>query len=129
MSTSTLQYRIRRILKRAGITGPRLGTQAMRHTFAVNYLRAGGSVFTLGRILGHRSEVKDSVVINQSVPFIVETLLKFRIGAKQQPIPVVGRRHQADDAPAGEGIQNPAFPQVDAMLGHWPQDRANLGLQ
>ena len=53
MSTSPLQYRIRRIMKRAGITGQGCSPQALRRTFASHYLRAGGSFITLSRILGH----------------------------------------------------------------------------
>ncbi len=47
-----LQLAVRRCLRRAGVQegGPHL----LRHTFARLYLRAGGDVFSLQRILGHR---------------------------------------------------------------------------
>ena len=55
ISTSALQYRVRRIMKRAGITGRGSNLIGLRSTFAVYWIRRGGSISTLGRILGHRS--------------------------------------------------------------------------
>lgn len=40
---------------RAGITGVRFSPHTLRHSFAVQYLRAGGNLFYLSKILGHTS--------------------------------------------------------------------------
>jgi len=47
-----VQLAYRRIFKRAGI---KAGPNILRHTFATEYLRRGGNVFSLQRILGHRN--------------------------------------------------------------------------
>ena len=53
------RYGMRRLIsrlgKRAGISGKRCSPHTFRHTFAVEFLRAGGNVFTLKELLGHTS--------------------------------------------------------------------------
>jgi len=48
-----IQMAIKRLCARAGITGAKRGPHTFRHTAAINYLRNGGSEFTLQIMLGH----------------------------------------------------------------------------
>lgn len=48
-----LKIALRRVAKLAEITDARLGAHTFRHTFAINFLRNKGDVFTLQEILGH----------------------------------------------------------------------------
>lgn len=54
-----LRWRIRDMIydrgKKAGIKGVRCSPHTLRHTCAISYLRAGGDVFSLQRLLGHSS--------------------------------------------------------------------------
>ena len=46
---------LERLAARAGVSGTRISPHTFRHSFAVNYLRAGGDERSLRLILGHRS--------------------------------------------------------------------------
>jgi integrase/recombinase XerD len=50
---SGLYQALERVGEKAGVDGVRLSPHTFRHTFAVNYLKNGGDVFKLSRILGH----------------------------------------------------------------------------
>ncbi|MDX2159936.1 MAG: tyrosine-type recombinase/integrase [bacterium] len=48
-----LRHMLKRLAKRAGVTG-RVNPHSFRHSFAREYLRAGGDLSTLSRLMGHR---------------------------------------------------------------------------
>jgi site-specific recombinase XerD len=53
MTRSGLLQLFQRLGKAAGLQGVRCSPHTMRHTFAVEFLRNGGNVFSLQQILGH----------------------------------------------------------------------------
>lgn len=55
ITTDRLRTIIEKYTRNAGIKGVRCSPHTFRHTFAINYLRNGGDVFSLQRILGHSS--------------------------------------------------------------------------
>ena len=61
MSSRGIQRTFQRILKRAGLTGAKLGPHLLRHTFATEYCRRGGNVRVLQEIMGHE-DLKTTMV-------------------------------------------------------------------
>ncbi|MBN2568386.1 MAG: tyrosine-type recombinase/integrase [Deltaproteobacteria bacterium] len=77
LNRSYIEHRFHHYGIKAAITGVRCSPHTLRHSFAVNYLRNGGDVFTLQRILGHSTlemtrhyaELADSDVERQQKAF------------------------------------------------------------
>lgn len=55
VTSRNLQRALKQLCKRLGIEGVRTSPHTLRHTFAVGYLRNGGNLFYLSKILGHSS--------------------------------------------------------------------------
>lgn len=52
LSVHGIQHIVKEIIRRSGIK-KKASSHTLRHTFAVHYLNAGGSIFTLQHLLGH----------------------------------------------------------------------------
>jgi site-specific recombinase XerD len=68
LAPNRIQSIIETYANKAGIQGVRASPHTFRHTFAICYLRNGGDVFTLQRILGHETldMVRNYVALAQS---------------------------------------------------------------
>ena len=64
LTRSGIQQMMRRLAKRAGITGVRCSPHTCRHTFSKRYLTNGGDIFSLQRILGHSSLASVRLYLN-----------------------------------------------------------------
>lgn len=53
LKRSAITHRLIDIAKDANVQASKLGPHTFRHTFAVEFIRAGGDAFTLQRIFGH----------------------------------------------------------------------------
>lgn len=67
ITTDRLRAIIEKYTGRAGIEGVRCSPHTFRHTFAISYLRNGGDVFSLQRILGHSSLEIVRIYVNLAV--------------------------------------------------------------
>lgn len=57
----------KKLCKRLGISGVRLSWHTLRHTFATCYLRDGGNIIYLSRILGHSSVQTTQMYVQNNV--------------------------------------------------------------
>jgi integrase len=55
LTTRNLQRDLKDLCRKVGIVGVRCSPHTFRHSFAVGYLKAGGNLFYLAKILGHTS--------------------------------------------------------------------------
>ncbi len=80
--------------KKAGIAGLRLSPHMFRHTFAVMFLRNGGDVFSLQKIMGHATLDVLRIYINAAQAGVQEAHRHHR-PADNLPYTVV-KKHEED---------------------------------
>jgi integrase/recombinase XerD len=56
----------KKLCKRQGVSGPRLSWHSLRHTFGTAYIRDGGNLVYLSRILGHSSIQTTQIYVQNS---------------------------------------------------------------
>ncbi len=77
LTTDRLRTIIEKYTQRAGIEGVRCSPHTFRHTFAISYLRNGGDVFSLQKILGHSSLEVVRIYVNMSGADVKECHRRF----------------------------------------------------
>ena len=65
------------IKRKVGGTGLRFSCHTIRHTFATNFLKNGGDIVSLQKVLGHSRIETTKLYINLSRNDIVEQMQKF----------------------------------------------------
>jgi integrase/recombinase XerD len=79
LSHRNIYRSIRTFLERINVTPPERMIHSFRHTFAINYLRNGGSVFHLQRMLGHSTLEMTKRYVNLTTDDLQETHRKCSI--------------------------------------------------
>jgi site-specific recombinase XerD len=55
LSTRAIGYLVRQAMEKAGLAAKAISPHALRHTYAIRALRAGGNVIAVQKLLGHAS--------------------------------------------------------------------------
>ncbi len=72
LTRSGIQRVYQGILRRAGLTGRKLGPHLLRHTFGTQYCRAGGNVRILQEIMGHESLETTMIYVHLASRAVIE---------------------------------------------------------
>jgi integrase/recombinase XerD len=57
LTANGVEQLVRKVAKRAGISGARFSPHTFRHTFSIMFLKNGGNIYKLSLLLGHSSVV------------------------------------------------------------------------
>ena len=67
----------RRALAKVGVYAPKAGPHMLRHTFGRHYIRRGGDVFSLQRIMGHQRLSTTMIYVAMNTNDLQEQHAKF----------------------------------------------------
>jgi|SRR5579859_1743501 len=87
LTVSGVEQAIKELAKHAGIEGVRASPHTLRHTFSAQFLKNGGDVYALSRLLGHSSvavteryvaslQARDVRQRQQTMPSVAESFLR-----------------------------------------------------
>lgn len=89
LTASGVAQSITRAMSRAGILPPKAGPHLLRHTFGKWYIMKGGDVFSLQRIMGHRSVETTMIYVSMNTEDLIEQHSKFSPMANLHLLPTV----------------------------------------
>jgi len=121
-AVSTLKGRVRRMMKRAGLGGRKLGPHTLRHSSATAYVNCGGDLKSLSLILGHTTTrmseryvtlAMDSLRQKHATFGVLQSLRSGAPAIVQEELPQVVLPQEALDYP---WIQDGALVQLFLMV-------------
>lgn len=74
LSFGGFQIAFKRVMRRAGISGPKAGPHTLRHTFATEYIRAGGNAFALQELMGHADIESTQIYVHLAARDLVRNI-------------------------------------------------------
>ena len=105
-----VQSMLTRLGRRSGIAGVRISPHTFRHSFARQYLMCGGDVFSLQRILGHKSLEVVKIYVNLASDDISEQHRRFSPVDNMIPSGNSWQRRITRNISTGQVSQHVLFP-------------------
>jgi integrase/recombinase XerD len=72
ISRFAVYHIVSKAMKKAGISGPKMGPHCLRHSLGKNYIANGGDPFSLKRIMRHRNLATTQKYVNLAMKDIIE---------------------------------------------------------
>lgn len=66
LSVGGMKWAVRTALGQIGVHPPRAGPHLLRHTFGLGYIMRGGDIFSLQKIMGHRSIATTQIYVDMN---------------------------------------------------------------